>query len=102
MSLEFDSKVFTKEEVILAGNREYIIRGGRHLFEKLPEAFKGNRADWGLSDGVPRPPLRRRICGIALKAAPIRGEGWAAAGQRQPEEGRGGRGSGRKMALSAI
>ncbi|XP_002988731.2 ketol-acid reductoisomerase, chloroplastic [Selaginella moellendorffii] len=39
--VEFETKVFTKEKVTLGGKDEFIVRGGRHLFEKLPEAFKG-------------------------------------------------------------
>ncbi|KAJ4771040.1 Ketol-acid reductoisomerase [Rhynchospora pubera] len=40
-SLDFDSKVFKKENVSLAGHDEYIVRGGRDLFPLLPDAFKG-------------------------------------------------------------
>ncbi|KAL4620564.1 hypothetical protein ACB092_06G164000 [Castanea dentata] len=39
--LDFDTKVFNKEKVNLAGHDEYIVRGGRDLFSLLPEAFKG-------------------------------------------------------------
>eukprot|EP00475_Leptophrys_vorax_P031812 TRINITY_DN4844_c0_g1_i1.p1 TRINITY_DN4844_c0_g1~~TRINITY_DN4844_c0_g1_i1.p1 ORF type:complete len:584 (-),score=49.86 TRINITY_DN4844_c0_g1_i1:193-1944(-) len=39
--VQFDSKVFTKEKINLAGREEYIVRGGRNLFPLLPEAFKG-------------------------------------------------------------
>ncbi|XP_065636971.1 ketol-acid reductoisomerase, chloroplastic [Quercus suber] len=39
--LDFDTKVFNKEKVNLAGHDEYIVRGGRDLFPLLPEAFKG-------------------------------------------------------------
>uniref|UniRef100_A0ACD5VNI6 Uncharacterized protein n=1 Tax=Avena sativa TaxID=4498 RepID=A0ACD5VNI6_AVESA len=40
-SLDFDTSVFKKEKVSLAGNEEFIVRGGRNLFPLLPEAFKG-------------------------------------------------------------
>ncbi|CAD6271127.1 unnamed protein product [Miscanthus lutarioriparius] len=40
-SLDFDTSVFKKEKVSLAGHEEYIVRGGRNLFPLLPEAFKG-------------------------------------------------------------
>ncbi|XP_038888114.1 ketol-acid reductoisomerase, chloroplastic [Benincasa hispida] len=40
-SLDFDTSVFKKEKVNLAGHDEYIVRGGRDLFPLLPEAFKG-------------------------------------------------------------
>ena len=38
--LDINTKVFEKEVVDVAGEEEYIVRGGRHLFEKLPEALK--------------------------------------------------------------
>ncbi|XP_047333921.1 ketol-acid reductoisomerase, chloroplastic-like [Impatiens glandulifera] len=40
-SLDFETSVFKKEKVTLAGNDEFIVRGGRDLFPLLPEAFKG-------------------------------------------------------------
>ncbi|GJN18207.1 hypothetical protein PR202_gb05346 [Eleusine coracana subsp. coracana] len=40
-SLDFETSVFKKEKVSLAGHDEYIVRGGRDLFPLLPEAFKG-------------------------------------------------------------
>ncbi|XP_026401213.1 ketol-acid reductoisomerase, chloroplastic-like isoform X2 [Papaver somniferum] len=40
-ALDFETSVFYKEKVTLAGNDEYVVRGGRHLFHLLPEAFKG-------------------------------------------------------------
>ncbi|KAG2411289.1 hypothetical protein I3760_Q014500 [Carya illinoinensis] len=39
--LDFETKVFKKENVNLAGNDEYIVRGGRNLFPLLVDAFKG-------------------------------------------------------------
>ncbi|KAF8407178.1 hypothetical protein HHK36_006304 [Tetracentron sinense] len=40
-SLDFETSVFKKEKVTLAGHEEYIVRGGRDLFHLLPDAFKG-------------------------------------------------------------
>ncbi|KAB1222055.1 Ketol-acid reductoisomerase, chloroplastic [Morella rubra] len=40
-SLNFNTSVFKKEKVSLAGHDEYIVRGGRDLFHLLPVAFKG-------------------------------------------------------------
>ncbi|KAL7109593.1 hypothetical protein ACP275_06G184500 [Erythranthe tilingii] len=40
-SQDFETSVFTKEKINLAGYDEYIVRGGRHLFKLLPDAFKG-------------------------------------------------------------
>ncbi|KAK4438796.1 Ketol-acid reductoisomerase, chloroplastic [Sesamum alatum] len=39
--LDFETSVFTKEKINLAGHDEYIVRGGRNLFKFLPDAFKG-------------------------------------------------------------
>jgi ketol-acid reductoisomerase len=41
MSLNFDTKVFEKEKIVLADTEEFIVRGGRHLFPLLPKAFEG-------------------------------------------------------------
>ncbi|XP_006348854.1 ketol-acid reductoisomerase, chloroplastic [Solanum tuberosum] len=40
-SFDFETSIFKKEKVTLAGNDEYIVRGGRDLFKYLPDAFKG-------------------------------------------------------------
>ncbi|KAK4793277.1 hypothetical protein SAY86_023712 [Trapa natans] len=40
-SLDFETSVFKKEKINLAGHDEYIVRGGRNLFPLLHEAFKG-------------------------------------------------------------
>lgn len=40
-SLDFQTNVFTKEKITLAGQDEFIVRGGRDLFELLPDAFRG-------------------------------------------------------------
>ncbi|KAJ9563495.1 hypothetical protein OSB04_008655 [Centaurea solstitialis] len=39
--LDFETSVFRKEKINLAGYDEYIVRGGRDLFDLLPDAFKG-------------------------------------------------------------
>ncbi|KAL9273461.1 Ketol-acid reductoisomerase, chloroplastic-like protein [Drosera capensis] len=40
-TLDFETSVFVKEKITLAGRDEYIVRGGKNLFPSLPEAFKG-------------------------------------------------------------
>ncbi|MFF0765280.1 ketol-acid reductoisomerase [Streptomyces sp. NPDC003737] len=40
-SLDFETAIFDKEYVTLGGRREAIVRGGRHLFDRLPAAFEG-------------------------------------------------------------
>ncbi len=37
----FTSQVFETETIALAGETETIVRGGRHLFDRLPQAFAG-------------------------------------------------------------
>eukprot|EP00897_Mesotaenium_endlicherianum_P009340 jgi/Mesen1/8434/ME000475S07695 len=39
--VEFESSIFNKEKVTMAGRDEYVVRGGRDLFPLLKEAFKG-------------------------------------------------------------
>jgi len=39
--LDFETAVFDKEYIELGGRREAIVRGGRHLFDRLPTAFAG-------------------------------------------------------------
>ncbi|MFT5171204.1 MAG: ketol-acid reductoisomerase [Candidatus Marinamargulisbacteria bacterium] len=41
MNMDFESEIFEKETITLAGNQEQIVRGGRNLFSKLPQAFEG-------------------------------------------------------------
>lgn len=41
MSLDFTTRIFEKEKIHLADTEEYIVRGGRHLFPLLPQAFAG-------------------------------------------------------------
>jgi ketol-acid reductoisomerase len=41
MNLNFESKVFTKEQIQIGDTVEYVVRGGRHLFPLLPQAFDG-------------------------------------------------------------
>src|SRR6266571_15699 len=41
LTLGFKSSVFNVEELELNGRKEEIVKGGRHLFELLPQAFEG-------------------------------------------------------------
>jgi ketol-acid reductoisomerase len=43
MTMTFSTQVFEKEPVELAGTTEFIVRGGRHLFPRLADAFEGIR-----------------------------------------------------------
>tara|TARA_Y100001970_G_scaffold61817_1_gene78933 strand:+ start:292 stop:1773 length:1482 start_codon:yes stop_codon:yes gene_type:complete len=40
MTLDFNSDIFEKETITLDSTTENIVRGGRHLFDHLPKAFK--------------------------------------------------------------
>ncbi|MED6201443.1 hypothetical protein PIB30_095070 [Stylosanthes scabra] len=40
-SLDFNTSIFKKEKISLAGHDEYIVKGGRDLFHLLPDALKG-------------------------------------------------------------
>ncbi|CAK7323638.1 unnamed protein product [Dovyalis caffra] len=48
--LDFETSVFKKEKITLAGHDEYIVRGGRDLFHLLPDAFKGIKIGVIVSD----------------------------------------------------
>ena len=39
--MSFNSTIFETEKINLAGTEETIVRGGRHLLKKLPDAFNG-------------------------------------------------------------
>ncbi|CAM9207841.1 unnamed protein product [Chrysoparadoxa australica] len=41
LAMSFDTKVFTKQAIDLAGTKEEIVKGGRDLFPLLPKAFEG-------------------------------------------------------------
>ena len=41
MVTAFETRVFDREKIQLGDREEYIVRGGRHLLPKLPEAFEG-------------------------------------------------------------
>jgi ketol-acid reductoisomerase len=43
MTSTFTTETFEKEPVQLAGKEESIVRGGRHLFSSLSQAFEGIR-----------------------------------------------------------
>ncbi|WP_211175877.1 ketol-acid reductoisomerase [Brasilonema sp. UFV-L1] len=71
MILEFSTKTFEKEKIILAGKEEYIIRGGRHLFELLPKAFAGIHQigviGWSSQGPAQAQNLRDSLAGTNIK-----------------------------------
>jgi ketol-acid reductoisomerase len=64
---DFETTVFDKEYITLAGRREAIARGGRHLFERLPRAFAGV-SQVGVIGWGRRARRRRRTCAIPWPA----------------------------------
>lgn len=60
--MSFTSAVFEKERIGLGDTEEWIVRGGRHLFARLPEALKGVRriAVIGWSSQAPAQALNFR------------------------------------------
>jgi ketol-acid reductoisomerase len=71
MSLGFTTKVFEKEKIRLADTEEYIVRGGRHLFPLLPEAFAGIRQigviGWSSQGPAQAQNLRDSLAGTGIK-----------------------------------
>lgn len=71
MSLNFDSKVFKKEALNLAGTQEYVVRGGRDLFHLLPKALEGIRQigviGWGSQGPAQAQNLRDSLGGTPIK-----------------------------------
>ncbi|KGE72237.1 ketol-acid reductoisomerase [Spirochaeta lutea] len=71
--LDFTTNVFEKEKISLAGTTEYIVRGGRHLFSKLPAAFEGIKTigviGWGSQGPAQAQNLRDSLenTGITVK-----------------------------------
>ncbi|MER6958701.1 ketol-acid reductoisomerase [Streptomyces sp. NPDC000618] len=69
-ALDFDTAVFDKEYVALGDRREAVVRGGRHLFDRLPAAFEGvgqiGVIGWG-SQGPAQAQNLRDSLGDAVK-----------------------------------
>ncbi len=65
--LDFVTSVFDKEYITLAGRREAIVRGGRHLFGRLPRAFAGvsqiGVIGWGPQGSAQAQNLRDSLAG---------------------------------------
>jgi ketol-acid reductoisomerase len=74
--LDFETTVFDKEYITLAGRREAIVRGGRHLFDRLPSAFAGVRQigliGWGPQGSAQAQNLRDSLGGAVKVAVGLR------------------------------
>jgi len=69
--MSFHSSIFEIETITLPNGRESIVRGGRHLFGKLPQAFAGIRQigiiGWGSQAPAQAQNLRDSLAGSAIK-----------------------------------
>ncbi|MEV4350293.1 hypothetical protein AB0J83_38035 [Actinoplanes sp. NPDC049596] len=65
--LDFQTSIFDKEFITLAGTRESIVRGGRDLFGRLPRAFEGINQiaviGWGPQGSAQAQNLRDSLAG---------------------------------------
>ena len=71
MEFAFTSRVFETETITLAGTEERIVRGGRHLFSRLPQAFDGVKQigviGWGSQGPAQAQNLRDSLEGTEIK-----------------------------------
>lgn len=71
MKSNFETKIFEKEKIQLAGTEEYIVRGGRHLFPLLPQAFEGIEQigvlGWSSQGPAQAQNLRESLEGTGIK-----------------------------------
>lgn len=71
MTETFESKIFQKEKIKLAETEEYIVRGGRHLFSLLPQAFDGIKQigviGWSSQGPAQAQNLRDSLEGTGIK-----------------------------------
>ena len=67
--LDFETSVFEKEYITVADRQEAIVRGGRHLFGVLPQAFEGVQQigviGWGSQGSAQAQNLRDSLGGAA-------------------------------------
>src|SRR3954471_5865324 len=75
-NLDFDTTVFDKEYISLGGRQEAIVRGGRHLFDRLPQAFAGVNQigviGWGPQGSAQAQNLRDSLNGAVKVAVGLR------------------------------
>ena len=71
LSLNFSSQLFQIETIELQGNKEQIVKGGRHLFPLLPKAFAGIKQigviGWGSQGPAQAQNLRESLEGTGIK-----------------------------------
>lgn len=71
MKYTFTSEVFETENIRLVDSDEVIVRGGRHLFDRLPRAFGGVRQigviGWGSQGPAQAQNLRDSLAGTNIR-----------------------------------
>ena len=71
--LDFESSVFTKEQITVGDRTESIVRGGRDLFPLLPRAFAGvaqiGVVGWGPQGSAQAQNLRDSLAGTDVRVA---------------------------------
>ncbi|MBT0769898.1 hypothetical protein KIH74_13255 [Kineosporia sp. J2-2] len=71
MQLDFETTTFDKEYIVLNDTREGIVRGGRDLFDRLPQAFEGVEQigviGWGPQASAQAQNLRDSLAGSSVK-----------------------------------
>ncbi len=69
--LDFETKVFEKEIVEVGGTKEAVVRGGRHLFPLLGQAFEGIEQigviGWGSQGPAQAQNLRDTLAGSPIR-----------------------------------
>ncbi len=87
LDLKFTSEVFPVETVDMNGHTEYIVRGGRHLFQRLPEALAGIEQigviGWGSQGPAQAQNLRDSLEGTGIKVKVGLRAGLAVDGRRR-------------------
>jgi ketol-acid reductoisomerase len=74
--LDFQTSVFDKDYITLGDRREAIVRGGRHLFDRLPRAFDGvgqiGVIGWGPQGSAQAQNLRDSLAGAVRVTVGLR------------------------------
>ena len=69
--MQFNTDIFSKEKISLAGREEYIVRGKRSLFGLLPKAFEGVKQigviGWSSQGPAQARNLRDSLAGTGIR-----------------------------------
>src|SRR5262245_18479418 len=71
LALSFTSKIFPVDTIDLQGQKEQIVKGGRHLFPLLPKALEGIKQigviGWGSQGPAQAQNLRESLAGTGIR-----------------------------------